>query len=137
MTGRYELLEHTADVGIRATGDSQEEVFGAAAEALAEIMGAWFPGEGDPTPVEVEAPDPEALLVSWLDELLYLHEAHDAVFGGFEVERVGEDRVRAAVRLAPRGDRTLDGQGVKAATYHQLRLTHDDGGWVGEIYLDV
>ena len=55
MGRRYEFLEHTADIGIRASGDTPEEAFGAAAEALAEILGVWFPGEGEERTVVIEA----------------------------------------------------------------------------------
>jgi protein archease len=140
VTGTFEILEHTADVGIRATGDSPEEVFAAAGEGLASILGAWFPAEGMEHPVEVRAADRPGLLVSWLDELLYLHESRDVVFGGFDVLRVGDDDLEARVRLAPRGDRELEGVGVKAATYHRLRLERvgePNRGWVADVYLDV
>lgn len=137
MTGRYEFLEHTADVGIRAAGSTPEEVFAAVGEGVAEILGVWSEGEGEEREVHVEASDPEALLVSWVDELLYLQEAGDAVFGGLEVDRVGERELSARVRVAPAAGRELEGQHVKAATYHRLRLAREEGGWVGEIYLDV
>lgn len=137
MTGRFEFLEHTADVGIRAEGEALEEAFEAAAAALVELLGAGAPGEGEERAVEVRASDREALLVSWLDELLYLHESEDLVFGGLHVERVGERLLEARVRAAPRAGRALDGVGVKAATYHRLRLTRGRGGWTAEVYLDV
>lgn len=137
MSRGYEFLEHTADLGIRAWGPTVEEAFAAAAQALAELMGAWFPGEGRERPVGVEAPDREALVVAWLDELLYLHEVHDVVFGGFEVERVRPHRVDARVRAAPRGARQLESPGVKAATYHRLRLAREGEEWVVEVYLDL
>lgn len=138
MSGTFEILEHTADVGIRATGDSPEDVFAAAGEGLASILGAWLPGEGEEHPVQVRADDPTGLLVAWLDELLYLHESRDAVFGGFEVRRLGEGELDARVRLGPRGDRELEGVAVKAATYHRLRLDRQPNrGWVADVYLDV
>ncbi|MDQ3991454.1 MAG: archease [Actinomycetota bacterium] len=133
-----EVLEHTADVGLRAVADTVEEAFAAVGEGLAEVVGAWRDGEGEPRPVEVSASDIEALLVAWVDELLFLHEAQDAVFGGFEVEEVREDGLRASVRMAPRAGRDLKGEGVKAGTYHRLRVARGpDGTWTAEVYLDV
>jgi SHS2 domain-containing protein len=137
VSRRYEFLEHTADLGIRAWGSSVEELFAGAAEALAEVLGAWFPGEGRERVVEVEAPDQEALLVAWLDELLYLHEADDVVFGGFDVDRVDARRLRARVRAGPRGVRELESPGVKATTYHRLRLAREEEMWVADVYLDL
>lgn len=136
MTGSFELLEHTADIGIRATGDTLEDAFAAAAEALASILGVWFPGEGESRVVRVEGRDPEALLVAWLDEVLYLREAEDAVFGGFEVRSIG-DELEAVVRLAPEAGRRIEGQDVKAATYHRLEVRRGPEGAEARVYLDV
>jgi SHS2 domain-containing protein len=52
MVPGFELLEHTADVGIRARGGSLEEAFEQATEGLAEVLGARLPsgpgGSGGP-----------------------------------------------------------------------------------------
>ena len=80
----FELLEHTADVGIRARGATLEEAFEQATLGLAEVQGALAPGpeEGAPDPeepsresreavaVEVSAADPGGLVVDWLNEVL-------------------------------------------------------------------
>lgn len=137
MTGRFEFLEHTADIGLRLSGDSPEEVLEAAGQGLAALQGAWFPGEGAERAVEVSAGDLAGLLVVWLDELLYLHEAEDLVFGGFRVERAEPEGLHAGILAAPRGDRSLEAVGVKAATYHGLRFERRNGGWVADVYLDV
>jgi SHS2 domain-containing protein len=137
MTDRFEILEHTADIGLRARAATREEVFEALGEGVATLQGAWFPDGGAERRVEVEAMDSAALLVSWLDELLYLHEAEDAVFAGVVVDRVDDTTVAARVWLVPRGDRELEGVGVKAATYHRVRLSRDPDGWAGQVYLDV
>jgi SHS2 domain-containing protein len=87
--------------------------------------------------VEVRGGDAAALLVAWLDELLYLRDADDVVFGGFAVDEIDEGRLRGRIRVAPRGDRILDSAGVKAATYHRLRVDRMNDGWVADVYLDV
>ncbi|MGH2663973.1 MAG: archease [Actinomycetota bacterium] len=138
MTGTFEVLEHTADIGLRMRGATLEDVFEAAGEGLATLQGAWFPGEGEEEHVTVRAADRPALLVAWLDELLFISESRDVVFGGFDVHTVGEQDLDAGVRVAGRGDRELESVGVKAATYHRLRLEQQpDGAWVAEVYLDV
>ena len=135
----FEILEHTADVGIRATGPSLEEAFASAGQALAELLGAWFPGEGEERLVAVgNARDRGDLLAVWLDELLFIHERDDVVFGRIEVDGVSDHDLAGRVWAAPRGDRHLEGTGVKATTYHRLRVEGEhDGGWILEAYLDV
>ena len=137
MTASFEILEHTADIGLQLSGDTIEEVFQAAGEGFATLQGAWFPGVGEEREVEVRAVDNAGLLAAWINELLYLQEAEDAVFGGFDVKSVTDGALTAVVRLAPRAERDLEAVGVKAATYHQLRLERGSGGWTADVYLDV
>ena len=138
MSRRYEVLEHTADVGLRLHGDTLEDVFAAAGEGFAELQDAWFPPDGDGREIRVTAEDLGGLLVTWLDELLYLHETEDLTFAGFDVDYASEQELRAFVMLRPRGERIPEGVGIKATTYHRLRFERDpSGGWVAEVYLDV
>jgi SHS2 domain-containing protein len=153
--GRFELLEHTADVGIRAWGPRLEEAFEQATLGLAEVLGAYRPGPGRPEPVEVSAGDLGGLLVDWLGEVLWLREVRQAAIAAVRVERVaagpdgggsgrgegvtgeGEGVARGTVELAAEGV-AADGTFVKAVTYHRLRVERDPGGgWLVEVYLDV
>ncbi len=135
--GGFEILEHTADVGIRSFGDSIEETFEQATRGLAEILGAWRPGDGQRVDVELEGSDLEALLVDWLNEVLYLQDARDGVICDMEVLEVDDARVVGSVAFAPRGEQPLEGTAVKAITYHQLKVERTPGGWVAEVYVDV
>jgi SHS2 domain-containing protein len=141
----FELLAHTADVGVRARGATLEEVFEQATLGLAEVLGALAPGRESPggppdgvrVAVEVTAGDHGALLVDWLNEVLWLHEArqHAAVVA-VRVDQVSSDRAAGSVTFSTTGP-PADGTSVKAATYHQLRVGRDGGGWLAEVYLDV
>jgi len=154
----FELLEHTADVGIRARGATLEEAFEQATLGLAEVLGAlapggsrgppgWSPGgsggPGEAVAVAVSAQDPGGLLVDWLNEVLWLRETRDAWLAGVQVDRVGEGAAVGSVRFtskgpAGEGDPAPDGTFVKAVTYHRLRVEPDPaGGWLIEVYLDV
>jgi SHS2 domain-containing protein len=136
--GGFELLEHTADIGIRSRGATLEEVFEHATEGLAEVLGAWRSGaDGEAVAVAVAASDPGGLLVDWLNEVLWLREVREAVVAGVRVDRVGEGTAAGEVVLAGGGSEP-DGTFVKAVTYHRLRVGPDPaGGWRAEVYLDV
>ncbi len=135
--GGFELLEHTADVGIRAWDASLEAAFEQATSGLAEVLGALAPGPGEPVPVEVSADDLGGLLVDWLNEVLWVLEVRRAALAGIRVERVGDGVATGSLRLSPGGP-VPDGTFVKAVTYHRLRVEPDPaGGWLLEVYLDV
>jgi SHS2 domain-containing protein len=135
--GGYEILEHTADVGLRAHGGTLEECFEHAAEALVEIIGIARPGAGRYFAIALASGDIGALLVDWLSEILYLHEVHDAVISKIEVNRVSSGELAGGVTMAPRGDADIEGVQVKAVTYHQLSVRRGAQDWVAEAYLDV
>jgi SHS2 domain-containing protein len=143
--GGFELLEHTADVGVRARGATLEEAFEQAALGLAEVLGARRPGPSPPggargreaVAVEVTAGDTGGLLVDWLNEVLWLHETRGhAAIAEVRVERVGDGRASGSVTFSST-DPPADGTFVKAVTYHRLRVDRDAGGWLAEVYLDV
>ena len=84
---KYELIEHTADVGIKAYGNSVSEAFENAAKGMFDIITDKSKiesiGQYD---IQLESPDLEQLLVDWLSELLFLNSAKNLVFGSFEVK---------------------------------------------------
>jgi SHS2 domain-containing protein len=133
----FEILEHTADVGLRAWGPSPEEAFEQSGWALAEILGARAVGPGRPREVRAHGEDRGALAVGFLDELLFLHESEGVGFAAIRVRLVGDREVEAEAEMVPLpGD--PEGTAVKAATYHQLRVTTELDGWTEvRVYLDV
>lgn len=132
----HELLEHQADIGIRAFGDSLAEAFEEAAVALIEILGTRPSGPRQRRVVRASASDPGALLVALLNELVLLHESEAVALADPRVERLTDTEVEASVDVASLAE---EPEGiVKAATYHQLSIKDSDGsGAVVEVYLDV
>ena len=138
MSGGYEMLEHTADVGIRAWSDSLEGAFDQATKGLLDITGAFDEaGDGETLDISIEGDDLGGLLVEWLEEVLYTQDAKDRVVTAIEVDRVGEDGIRGSIRTKPRPG-TLEGTAVKAITYHQLLVEEgSDGNWVAQVFFDI
>ena len=85
--------------------------------------------------VELTATDRAALLVAWLNELLFLLESQAGCVEGLRVEEVGETRVRAVVGLTE--CERPEGQVLKAATYHQLAVTQGPDGYTSTVFFDV
>jgi SHS2 domain-containing protein len=92
VSAGWELVDHTADVMVRAFGASREEVFEQAALATVSLIyDATAVRAAARHAVELGAPDEELLLAAWLNELLFLIEARHVVFARFEVESVGPE----------------------------------------------
>lgn len=139
MMRPFELIEHTADIGVRAFGSSELEVFeNAAAGMFSLIADPELVECRDEFDVRAEADDREALLVEWLNELLYLHESQDLLLKRFEVKKLGETELEARVCGEPidRGRHELM-RDIKAATYHMLKLKESSKGWTTEVIFDV
>jgi SHS2 domain-containing protein len=135
----FRVLEHTADVGFEAFGSTREEVFANAARALFHLVVDLDSVEARKrVNVRVEGTDQPSLLVDWLSELLYLHDAEGWLFSDFRVGLVGDNELVAEARgekLDPvRHQMKLL---VKAITYHQLVLEQTPEGWRAQVYVDI
>lgn len=135
----YETIDHTADVGIIARADSLPALFEAAAEGMCSFIldaasvenRAWLERR-------VEAEGADNLLVAWLNDLLSVIAAEAFAPRVFVVDELSEGRLRATVHGEPVDpDRHRFRLDVKAATYHQLEVRRDDGGWRARVIFDV
>ena len=144
MPASFQFLEDVAlaDLAFDAEGDSVQEVFEAASNAVMEAM-------ADPTTVgatwerrmeHVES-DLAALLFEWLSDFVYWKDAAGVVFS------------RASISLTRQGgqwklDGTLIGEpvnqatqvlrnDVKGVTKHLYRLHQENGCWRVRVVLDV
>jgi protein archease len=139
MSIGYELVDHTADIGVRVWAPTAEEVFEEAGRALFSLVcDPLHVDERETVDVALEGEAMDLLLAAWLNELLYVFEARRLVLTDFRVLELGERSLRARVSgepLDPDGH-VLCG-GVKAATLHELSLKRRGDGWEGFVLLDV
>jgi SHS2 domain-containing protein len=139
MRQGYELVDHTADVGVRAWASSREGVFEEAAKAaFSLICDPLTIDQTETHELRLEAEDRELLLVAWLNELIYVFEAKRMLFVDFELVELDDTHLVARVtgeQLDP--SRHAICGGVKAATLHELSLTEGPSGWEAFVILDV
>ena len=139
MSKRFEIIDHTADIGIRAFGESQSEAMEAAAEGLFHLI---VPGAEvravEEEIIEVEGDDGVDLMVKWLGELLFRFDARKRVYGEFHVEMAASNKLRARVR-GERLDlsRHRPQMEIKAVTYCGARVDQRDGRWIAEVVFDI
>ena len=96
--------DHTGEARVRLEAPSLAELFAEAARALAELMtgsGALVPASGDAMRIDLTAHDREALLVDWLNELIYQAERSHAILTTVARGRVAPGRRRPGAPTAP------------------------------------
>lgn len=135
----YRLLEHTADIGIEAEGESFAQLLEQAALGLRSVItDATDIQPNQEVLVELGGADREELLVAWLGELVYLFEVHHLLPAAFVIEEAGPTRLRARIRGEPLDPRRHPVEReVKAVTYHRIRVEQADGNWRARVYLDL
>jgi SHS2 domain-containing protein len=132
----HEFLEHVGELELRVRGPGREAVFVEAGRALAAELLRGAPGVPDAAVVLVEltAADGAALLIEWLNELVYRADAAGLVL----VTYAFEELTATALRCRAAGVRLTIPAPVKAATYHGLALTEEaDGTFVGRVIFDI
>lgn len=137
--GGFSLLEHTADVGIIATGGTLAEALSWVAEGMFSVIAELDNVKPEKhLDVSISSTDQGALVVDWLNELLYIHEAQDFLPREFIVTA---DESGTSLQAQCLGERVDPGRhcilaSVKAATYHGLEVLHN-GQWRIQVILDV
>ena len=133
--GRWQEIDHTADLALHIWADDLRDLFVTAARGMFSLivpLDAIKP-EHEAT-IELEALDVETLLVDWLNELLYLVEVQDIAFALVEIERVSATRLRATVCGCAVPEYL---NYVKAATFHNLAVVETSEGYETEIVFDT
>ena len=140
----YEVLPHTADVGVLVRARSARELFERSAAAMFDLMvdvsrvAESLPAGAVLDEVDVEAPDREALLVAWLGELLGRAMVDGVIYAAFDISLLEDTRLLARVwgkpvETAGQQFRTE----IKAVTYHQLLVSEDRDGWTARVIFDI
>jgi SHS2 domain-containing protein len=138
MKKGFEILEHAADVGIIAHGTTLDETFANAARALFSIITDLDNvAEVLHHDMELEAPDRESLLVAWLDELIYTFDTENVLFKRFDINKLSNTRIKAR-SYGEKIDKSRHEikTGVKAATYHMLKIDNQNG-WQAQVLFDI
>lgn len=137
----YEIIDHTADVGIRIEATTLEDLFRDAAEATFDLMIGTKRSyiSSIEVPVSVDAPSVDQLMVRWLQELLYIFDTRRLVLSKFYIDEITESRLEGMV-MGMKYDSTRHHQNmeIKAVTYHKLSVEQDPSGkWKAEIIFDI
>ena len=138
----FEIIDHTADIGIVAYGKTKREVFINASKGMFEIIAGEDRDlkENFYAKIKLEAKSLEDLLIAWLNELLYISEVKLVILNKFKIKELSDVQIKAEVggtkinHLSIRIKRE-----VKAVTYHGLEIKKDEesGLWSAQVIFDI
>lgn len=137
--GFRELDGITADVGIEAWGDSLQAAFASAAMGLFHLMADPSVNTRSETrQVEIQADTLPALLVRFLNEIIFLDETDDFIPAGVVSLDIRGDRLRASLEGQTMNAASQARTGhIKAATYHELEIRDSGDGFRIRVIFDV
>ena len=125
----FEILDHTADVGIIAYGADLKQAFASAARALFSLITELDDVEEIiHQDIKLTASDKESLLVGWLNELIYRFDTEGILFKRFDISQLSDTHLEAR-GYGEKADSSRHKlkTGVKGATYHMLKVDKTDG----------
>ena len=135
----YELIDHTADFGIRVSGPSAIELFHNAALALMDqLVEAAKPCERLTRQLRVEGDDWPDLMVNWLREILYLWVGEERLVRSVQIETLSDGKLSARVEtemFSPHHH--VIKTEIKAVTYHQIQVADVGHRWEAMIIFDI
>ncbi|MCP4724100.1 MAG: archease [bacterium] len=143
MTKKTEIIDHSADIGLKITGDTIEEFFEAAAEGMFSII--LDPGsmQHDTTiKISLSEPDYDDLLLEWLRELLFLFETKKLVLSKYKISiTVNESNAKnltaeCSGELFDKNKHQFNTE-IKNVTYHRLKVEKHFNKWEGEVIFDL
>ena len=139
MNKAFEVIDHTADVGIIAYGADIEELFSNAGLALFNLITELESIENRfHLDLEVSSEDIDSLLIEWLNELIYLFDVKHVLFNRFDITNLTHNGLQATCYGEDfNAMKHTIKVGVKAATYHMLKVDKSNDGFKAQVILDI
>ena len=136
---QYELIDHTADMGIRVWGKNRKVLFANAGQAMFDLIVRTERVEAEQLEqVQVTGNDIVDLLINWLRELLFIWTGKERLVHTIEIESLTGTKLIGGVTTYPfHSNRHAIRHELKAVTYHQAKVEKCGDGWMAEVIFDV
>ena len=140
---RFEFLEHVSDAFVAGYGDTLEEAFENVALGMFEVM--TNTSKVKPrikTTIKAEAEDKQALLYTWLEQLLIKFETEGNLYSKFKVDKIEETsngfRLTSTQWGEPYDSKKHSSRtAIKAVTYHGMEISEADGKITVKVLFDI
>jgi SHS2 domain-containing protein len=131
----YEILEHPADLKIRAFGKTKEELFFNALKGMTESLRPEMGEIIAKRTIKISSPDLGALLIDFLSEVLYLIQTNKEIYTTINFKKLTDTELEG--ELIGRETKRF-GEDIKAATYHNLDIHQkEDETWEATVLFDI
>jgi SHS2 domain-containing protein len=135
----YQILEHTADLKIKAFGRDLPELFSNALKGMFESIRRRELEVGSRKletrrKIKIKSPDLESLLVDFLSEALYLSDINDEAYFEAEFDKLTEKELNGEIRGAKVRNFKEE---IKAVTYHGLEIKKRNKIWEATVLFDI
>ncbi|HEY0757566.1 MAG TPA: archease [Ktedonobacteraceae bacterium] len=139
MREPYEAFEHTADIGLHVYGQTLPVLFLNAAAGMESLMVAPAQIETRVSrEVYAEGHDLVALLIAWLNELVFLFDTEYLLLKQFEISDFTGTSLRATVSGEPYNSARHDlSSAIKAVTWHEAEVSVEAMGYRARIIFDI
>ncbi len=139
---KFEIINHTADIGLVAYGKNKKEVFLNTAKGMFEIIAGENRDlkENFYDKIKLEAESLEDLLIAWLNELLYISEVKLVILNKFKIKELSDYQIKAEVGGTKINHLSIRiKKEIKAVTYHCLEIKKDEesGLWRAQVIFDI
>lgn len=135
----FRVIDHKADVKIKISGKTIEELFSEALNGFLHIVvkRKRKAENFERKKISLEGIDLEDLLVRFLNELIYLFSLKKVPLK-IENMKIEENRFEGEILLAPLTYELFEVKAeLKAATYHNLKIEKKGKNFVTEVVFDV
>lgn len=135
---KFKFVPHTADVQFEAYGRTINEAFQNAASAMFDVITNTRKVKPKISKkIKVKSEDNESLLYDFLQKLLILHETEHLLFSKFLVKVTDNTLTASAKGEKINKERHELRTGVKAITYHNMKVSKIKGGWKATAVIDI
>jgi SHS2 domain-containing protein len=135
----YQIIDHTADLGIIIEGTDEKDLFIRAAYAMTDLM---VKGDISRKPVikdvSLQGEDFPDLMVKWLGEILYLFHGEKLLVHSIKIKSISPITLRSTLTFTSfEPEHHQVKREIKAVTYHQISVDKTKDGWQARIIFDI
>jgi SHS2 domain-containing protein len=135
---KYEQIDVSGDAGLIIRGKDLEDLFVNAASGMSELITETATiRETEEKQVTVVSDNNEGLLVQWLNELIFLFDAHGFIGKEFRIS-IEKHRLKGRVSGGTFNPEINESRLlIKAATYNELSIIKGKTGWEARVIFDI